>query len=446
MRHAPRRAALAALLTLAAGCDDDPAAVERTLAGGDLTVFERTSNGFSAPAPPLSDDELDRHLDGDVDFEAVFVSAPAPVNAGLGPIFNHNSCAGCHVRDGRGLAQAGLGPVLSPLLVRVSLPEGEPADPGGAVPVPGLGTQLQDHAVFGHTPEAHIAIRYEDVDGAYGDGEPYRLRRPILDITLADGSPLDPAVLTSARIPPPVFGLGLLEAVPEATLLARADPDDADGDGISGRPNRVWDPVARQTVLGRFSWKANTASLLLQTAGAYANDMGISSPIHPEADGTSDIDLATVERAAFYVQTLAVPAPAPMDATARAGERHFERFGCAQCHVPTLETGDDHPVAILRGQRIHPYTDLLLHDLGPELADGRPDFLADGQEWRTTPLWGLGLVETVLPGATYLHDGRARSLAEAILWHGGEAEEAREAFRTAPRAERDALIAFLRTR
>jgi CxxC motif-containing protein (DUF1111 family) len=358
------------------------------------------------------------------------------VNPGLGPVFNNTSCAACHLEDGRGMPVAGGGPLRSQVLVRVSTPDGQP--------FPGLGSQLQDHAVFGVTPEAEVEISWEELAGAYGDGTAYALRRPIVQITLAGGDELPPGTLTSVRQPPPVFGRGLLEAVPEAGILALADPDDADGDGISGRPNRVTDPLTGAEALGRFGLKANTSSLLVQAAAAYLNDMGVTTSIFPEADGVShELDDETLEAAAFYTMTLAVPARVDLgDATARRGELLFRRFGCASCHAETLTTGP-HEVAALSSQVIHPYTDLLLHDMGDGLADGRPDHLADGNEWRTPPLWGFGLVQTVLPGSAYLHDGRARTPAEAILWHGGEAEAAREAFRTAPAEDRAALLRFL---
>lgn len=438
--------ALATVAGPACDGDEDPE-TPFALVAGDLTIFDRSSNAFKTAAPNLDDDELALHVAGDGTFDAVFVTAPAPVNAGLGPTFNATACSGCHPRDGRGLALTGGPPLFSPLLVRVSLPEGEPEAPGGAVPVPRLGTQIQDHAVYGESAEATVRLMWEDVRGAYGDGTPYTLRRPVLDIRYPDGTPIEANIMTSPRVPPPVFGLGLLEAVPEATIAALADPDDADGDGISGRMNHVWDDKEGRAVLGRFGWKANTKDLEHQVAGAYFNDMGITSPLHPAEDGTTEIGKDTVDLTAFYIQTLGVPAPdqrADRGAVAR-GERLFRQMGCASCHVEDLETGP-HAVGALANQRIRPYTDLLLHDMGPGLADHRPDWEASGTEWRTTALWGLGLTETVLPGASYLHDGRAKTVAEAILWHGGEAEKAREAFRNASSGEREALLTFLRSR
>jgi CxxC motif-containing protein (DUF1111 family) len=412
----------------------DPSAA---LSGGATTVFDRTSNAYSRPAPGLGPAELEAHRQGDTAFEAVFVTPPAPVNPGLGPLFNNVSCSSCHLRDGRGMPEAGNGPLGSQLLVRVSTAEG--------LPLPGVGAQLQDHAVFGVAPEAAVAVAWEELPGAYLDGSAYALRRPLLQVTLGDGSPLPAGTLTSLRLPPPVFGRGLLEAVPEEAILALADPDDADGDGISGRPNRVPDLAAGGEALGRFGLKANTASLLEQAAAAYRNDLGVTTSLSPEEDGSHELDDATLEAVTLYTRTLGVPARVdPEDPTVRRGEALFRGLGCAACHAPTLRTGPD-PVPGLARQRIHPYSDLLLHDMGQGLADGRPDHLASGQEWRTAPLWGLGLVQTVLPGSTYLHDGRARTVEEAILWHGGEAVQSREAFRGAAAAEREALLRFLRS-
>jgi CxxC motif-containing protein (DUF1111 family) len=410
--------------------------------GGDTTVQNRTSNGYSFPAPNMDAEEFDRHRDGDAAFEAAFVTGGAPVNNGLGPLYNNTACDRCHGRDGRGLPRIGVG-ASSQSLVRVSLPEGDEEVPGGPASVPGMGTQLQNHAVFGRDPEARIALEWRERPGTYGDGIAYSLREPVLRVSLPDGEPLDEVVLTSLRQPPAVFGLGLLEAIDETTLEAWADPDDDDGDGISGRINRVWDVQTRQAVVGRFGHKANTPNLLQQAAAAYFNDMGVTNPIFvdPETE-EEDLDLGTVELAAFYTRTLAVPGRLEPEGEAAEGEELFASLGCASCHRPQAVTGQ-HELAILSDQEIQPFTDLLLHDMGEDLADGRPDFLADAREWRTAPLWGIGLVQTVQPGSSFLHDGRARDLAEAILWHGGEAEAARESFRTASALDRNALLAFL---
>ncbi len=433
------RGAALVLAVAVVGCGDDLATVVR--AGGDTTVEDRSSNAFSLPAPNLGAADLARHLDGDLAFESTFVTGAAPVNGGLGPVFNNTSCVACHNRDGRGRAVINPDGPSSFALVRVSVVDGDPDVPGGAVPVPGVGLQLQDHAVFGVAPEARIDLSWIDVDGAYADGTPYALRRPALTITLADGTPLPADVMTSLRQPPAVFGLGLLEAIDASTLEALADPDDADGDGISGRINYVWDAVAQEARIGRFGAKANTPSLVQQAGAANVNDMGISNPRFPAVD-QHDVGADVLDATAFYTQTLGVPARLELSAEAARGEALFDAYGCASCHVPALTTGA-HPLAVLANQDIAPYTDLLVHDLGDGLADGRPDFMATGTEWRTPPLWGLGLVQTVLPGGSYLHDGRARTVAEAILWHGGEGASAQARFVAAARTDREALLAFL---
>ncbi len=426
----------------------------RPLAGGETTSFIRSSQAYEQPSANLTEFLLKKHIQGDIAFDSVFVTSPATVNPGLGPYFNNASCVGCHIGNGRGLPEQGQ------LLVRVSggakpdpahLNNGkgyflEDVAPGEQVfAVPGLGTQIQDQAVYGGVPEATVQIEWQEQTDHFADGTSYQLRYPHPVITVADGSPLPESVAISLRIPPPVFGLGLLEAVPETDILALADPEDQDGDGISGRPNRVWDVEARSTALGRFGLKANQPNLIQQTAAAYAHDMGVSNPLFPEKDGTHDIDLETVELAAIYAQTLAVPARVLwQDPVVQQGEALFKQAQCVACHVETLKTGS-RAIAELTNQIIHPYTDLLLHDMGSGLADGRPDFAATGREWRTPPLWGIGATQAVLPYAKYLHDGRARTLEEAILWHGGEAAAAQASFKTMTASERQALIRFLRT-
>lgn len=406
--------------------------------GGDATVDDRSREAFTHQIASLatgSNNVMFSFGRSTFNFEW-----PAPV---LGPLFNNSSCRGCHDGNGRGLSQIGNGALRSEALIRVSLAEGTPEVPGGDVPVLDLGLQLQDHTTVG-VPEVIVTLSWVEHTDAYGDGELFSLRAPRLDIKRPDGSLLAPGVETSYRQAPGVFGLGLLEAVSDDTLLALADPDDADGDGISGRVNMAWDTDRAAMASGRFGHKATAPTLREQTAGAFVNDIGLTNLVFPEPDGMQDITDAQLAATTFFVSTLAVPAAAPRDAAARRGRALFDDFGCAGCHTPTLVTGE-HAIPALAHQTIHPYTDLLLHDVGDLLTDARRDFTAAGVEWRTPPLWGLGLVQVVSPDATFLHDGRARTVAEAILWHGGEAEAAREAFRLAGKAQRDALIGFLQT-
>ncbi len=429
-------------LLLSPSCSDtDSTAVP--MPGGDTTSDDRTSSAYENPAPNLNEEELEQHLAGDVVFEAVFVSAPAEINPGLGPLFNNTSCLGCHIRDGRGLPVVGHEAQGSLLLVRVSAPEGQPDVPGGPIPAPGFGLQLQDHAIFGQTPEINVEIEWVEQAGEFpADGTPFSLRRPVFYVTLANDDPFPADLMLSGRIPPPMIGLGLLEAVPEADLMAMADPDDLDNDEISGRINMVWSVENNKAMPGRFGWKANTPTLLQQAASAYRDDMGVTNPMFPEDNGESDIDEEILEDAAFYTQTLGVPGRGEHSAQVRKGEELFLEAGCESCHVSELITGT-HEIAALTNQVIHPYTDLLIHNMGFDLADGRPDFQASATEWRTSPLWGIGVAKRVLFNARFLHDGRARNLTEAILWHGGESEASKEAFRLMSAADREAMLAFL---
>lgn len=418
-------------------CGDSAGEDDELRQGGDQTVDDRSALAFTHPLPSLDEGEGEQHRMGRSPFAFEWVPPQ------LGPLFNHNACIACHAGNGRGLSQIGPSVFGSQALIRVSLDVGEPDVPGGPIPVPGFGTQLQDHAVLG-TPEVRAELAWIERATEYGDGERVMLREPRVTITKPSGEPAG-VFNKSYRQAQVVMGLGLLDAIDDATLAALADPDDADGDGISGRVNIVWDALAQAPRIGRFGHKANVATLTEQVAAAFANDIGLSNAMFPESDDMTDLSRMQLEQATFFISTLAVPAAAPRDGAASRGRVLFDDFGCASCHTPTLVTGTSHPIAHLHGQTIHPYTDLLLHDVGDDLTDARRDFLAEGVEWRTPPLWGAGLAKLVAPNATFLHDGRARDFAEAILWHGGEALAAREAFRLAAKRDRDALIAFLAT-
>lgn len=300
-------------------------------------------------------------------------------------------------------------------------------------------------------------MSYEIIAGTYGDGIEYELRMPVFEITELAFGPLHPEIRTSPRLAPQVIGMGLLEAIPADEIMAAADPDDADSDGISGRANIVWDARLEIPVLGRFGWKANVATVEQQAAGAFHGDIGITSSLHPEENcpegqnacveaitgGSPEIAENLLGMVTIYMRTLAVPAMRGADTDeVRAGAQLFEEFGCASCHTVTHVTGQT-DIAALSEQTIHPYTDLLLHDMGEGLADGREDFAASGREWRTPPLWGIGLIDEINGERFLLHDGRARTLEEAILWHGGEGEASKEEFRLADAEQRAALIAFL---
>lgn len=502
----------------------DPDWVTATAAGGATTNTDgnQSSFGFDTPAPNLSATDLQTHLDGDADFEAAFIKAVStsfPLLDGLGPVFNNTSCSSCHARDGRANYSIDalrapsetwtrLGPEAG-VFLRTSVAAGDndciPALSNrycAPVAVPGFASQLFHRGVLGvradspFTGLADVYVRFETSVLQYADGTPVTLHRPLFQIRSPYDSPADVGgtgsptsrllqadVATSPRMGMPVFGLGLLEAIPQADILALADPDDRDGDGVSGRPNWVYDPVkaaqgnAEPRTLGRFGWKASTPSVLVQGAGAYRGDMGITNYLFPEEsiagtplydayrqsnpgdDGQAasghEVSEAVLKQVIFYSNTLAVPARRNVDeAEVRHGASLFDSARCTACHHPSFTTGA-HPgiwgpsgtlgVQAVAGQKIYPYTDMLLHDMGYGLADRRTDFLAGGREWKTRPLWGIGLTQTVNPLAGFLHDGRARTLEEAILWHGGEAEAAKERFRTMSAADRTALVAFLKS-
>ena len=436
--------------------DAPPVFSTSELSGGETTIFDASSHAFSIPAPNLSEAALEKHLEGDVEFEAVFVTAPAVINPGLGPIYNNVSCINCHSRDGRGrppVADEG----LVSLLFRLSLPKTENTMDGKPpIPVPGFGTQLNNRAIINASPEGKVKIDYTERTLTTEDGTRVHLRYP--DYTFTETyQPLPEAVEVSPRVAPAVFGLGLLEAIPEEVILAYADATDTDGDGISGKPNFVWDVVQQRYTLGRFGWKANQPTLLQQVAAAYNDDMGLTTSLfrtensagQPQLtahSATPEVSDEILDVVTFYVQTLAVPARRNVDdPQVKQGEQLFAEAQCTSCHVPTLRTGVLAGVPSVSNQTIHPYTDLLLHDMGPGLADNRPDFHASGTEWRTSPLWGIGLVQRVNGHTNFLHDGRARDLMEAILWHGGEAKASRQAVEQMSKVERDALIAFLKS-
>jgi CxxC motif-containing protein (DUF1111 family) len=360
------------------------------------------------------------------------------------------------------------------MFLRLSIPPQSDADRAalesgrvGIIPDPTYGGQLQDLAVPGLKGEGRMTIRYEDAPVTLSDGTVVTLRRPFYGIDDLGYGPLHPEIMMSPRVAPQMIGLGLLEAVYDADIEGGADPDDADGDGISGRVNRVWDDRKEAVVLGRFGWKAGQPTLLQQSIHAINGDIGISTPGLPFAagdctvaqsvclkapDGNSkqhdglEASAEVMQLITFYSRNLAVPARRDFDdPQVLAGKRVFYETGCAACHRPKYVTRRDSLGEEQSFQLIWPYSDMLLHDMGEGLADNRPEALASGREWRTAPLWGIGLTETVNGHTQFLHDGRARSLLEAVLWHGGEAERARQKVIDLPAERREALLTFLRS-
>ena len=446
------------LLLLSCSDNEDEAYIDtgldltdRLYAGGETTIFSNTSISYRTPAPNLSADELAMHLLGDTQFEAVFVTAPAPINSGLGSIFNNTSCIACHPNDGRAGFPSNL-ITRSGLLIRASIP-GQDLH-GGPNPVPGYGVQIQNQAIFGYRAEAQYQVDFIEKIETLADGKVVRLRKPVFSL-INPYTSLPGETMLSPRIGTPVFGLGLLEAIPEAAILANQDVNDANGDGISGKANYVWDPMLQQTVLGRFGWKANTGSIRVQCAAAYVEDMGITNSLFPNEtghgqsngqDGLNDdpeLSDAIIDQVVQYCQTLAVPAPRNITNTnVKLGARLFDQLDCAKCHIPKQTTGYS-PISAIANQTFYPYTDMLLHDMGEDLADNRPDFLASGKEWKTRPLWGIGLTFLINGHTDFLHDGRAKNVEEAILWHGGEAENSKNKYKQLSAKDRSDLLAFI---
>ena len=434
------------------------------LSGGSTTVMKFDQNAYSMPSANLAPM---RRLDfsvGNSFFRNPWVIAPASTTArdGLGPLLNTNACQNCHIKDGRGHPPAPDATSAVSMLVRLSIPAGpehaEVVRERGIAPEPSYGGQLQDMAIPGVAPEGKVRLRYSTEQVRFADGTEVELRRPEIELSDMAYGDMHPETRMSLRIAPPMIGLGLLEAIPEEALLANADADDRNGDGISGRPNRVFDQTTRQTVIGRFGWKAGQPSLNQQNADAFFNDMGLSTSL---LSGSSCTDRQTECRAMpdggepevsddilaqvlFYTRNLGVPARRNVDdPQVLAGKTLFHRAGCQSCHVPQFTTAADAAEPELANQLIRPYTDLLLHDMGEGLADDRAEFEAKGREWRTPPLWGIGLTQAVSGHTQFLHDGRARNLLEAILWHGGEAEKARQIVLGYDQNERTALLSFL---
>lgn len=447
------------------------------LPGGATTHHKRLNrDAFSHSSANMA---FEREMDfkiGNGFFKRLWVSAPASTKAadGLGPLFNAKACQRCHIKDGRGHPPAGNYPddTAESMFLRLSIPPQSDEDRGlldthqvNVIADPTYGTQLQDFAIQGHAAEGRMHITYEEVPVTLAGGETVSLRKPTYTITDLGYGPLHPDVMMSPRVAPQMIGLGLLEQVPEDQIVANADPDDKDGDGISGKAQRVFDPIDGRVALGRFGWKAGEATIDAQNQGAFAGDMGISTPLKPFNSGEcmaaqadcmaaphgGDEQYAGLEApqqvtdlVRHYARHLAVPARREVDhPEVLRGKKLFHETGCASCHVPKFRTAADGPEPELRDQLIWPYTDMLLHDMGEGLADNRPEGLADGREWRTAPLWGVGLTETVSGHTFLLHDGRARNVTEAILWHGGEAEAAREAFRSLAADDRAALLRFV---
>lgn len=470
-RTEAERARIASVTRLATSFDEAQP-FEANSAGAATVRAMSNSNAFSQASGNISfKDELQFKV-GNGMFRKLWVSAPSSTLAsdGLGPLYNARSCQRCHIKDGRGHPPEGPDDTAISMFLRVSIPG--PPDAAMAeidgylatLPEPTYGTQLQDFSLAGHPAEYRLNITYQEIEVPLSGGEVAFLRQPTYEAADLGYGPLHPDAMLSPRVAPQMIGLGLLEAIPAADILALSDPDDEDGDGISGRANIVWSAEFDQPMLGRFGLKAGSPTVRQQSAEAFAGDIGISSPLvpagwgectqaqaacraAPHGDGDDrvfEVDDQGLDLVTFYSRNLGVPARRDVDdSQVLRGKQVFYDIGCTSCHQPSFVTHrlKDQPEQSF--QLIWPYTDMLLHDMGPGLADNRPEARANGQEWRTPPLWGIGLTEQVSGHTFFLHDGRARSLLEAVLWHGGEAEAQRDKVTQMPPEDRAALIRFL---
>ncbi|WP_137129730.1 di-heme oxidoredictase family protein [Rhizobium sp. FY34] len=444
------------------------------MAGGAGTSRAAVNgNAFSQFSANITFAEQEQFKLGNALFTKLWVASPSSTQAsdGLGPLYNARACQSCHIKDGRGHPPEGLADRTS-MFLRLARPARTPAEQAALdrhealnFPDPAYGEQLQDLAVPGLAAEGEMQIAYDEQPVTLGDGTVVSLRKPKYSVSDLAYGPLSPDTTLSPRVAPPMLGMGLIEAIPDTEILAHADPDDRNGDGISGKAAVVRDHLSGKLSLGRFGWKAQNATVRDQTAAAFAGDMGLSTPdrLTPYGDctanqpaclslptgvqarlGDSEAPDPVMDLVTFYSKNLAVPMRRNVDdAQVLRGKQQFYASGCASCHVPKFVTrrGTDNLAQAF--QLIWPYSDFLLHDMGEGLADGQAVGLATGTEWRTQPLWGIGLTQTVNGHSFFLHDGRARNLTEAILWHGGEATRARDAFAALPADDRKALLTFL---
>jgi len=450
-----------------------PEEFEKMQGGGGTSRKRVNQDAFSQSSANITFEEEGTFKLGNGLFRKTWVSSPSSTQAsdGLGPLFNARACQSCHLKDGRGHPPEGAADATSMLLrlARDAETDEEHAQLARHAVLnfydPVYGGQLQDLAVPGLRSEGRIRIGYEEVPAELGDGKQLSLRKPRYAIDDPAHGPLEKGITLSPRIAPPMIGLGLVEQIHPADILALADPDDRDEDGISGRAQIVRAPQGDGLMLGRFGWKAQAPTIRQQSADAFANDMGISSPDVPHAWGDcteaqkdclarptgvqsrlgdTEAPDPVMELVTFYSQNLAVPARRDLGKPeVLRGKRVFYETGCTGCHTPKFVTRRDAPNKAQSFQLIWPYYDFLLHNMGEGLADGQRVGEASGTEWRTPPLWGIGLTKRVNGHTFFLHDGRARNLTEAILWHGGEASTAREVFAALQKADRDALVAFL---
>jgi CxxC motif-containing protein (DUF1111 family) len=467
--------------------------------GGETTVSIKPFASFQLPAANLSNDLRPKFYAGKALANQPWIKAPTLTTArdGLGPVYNARTCLSCHINGGKGFIPADNQTSITSTLVRLSTPfdlntlfnsdtivdlsthkrSSAILKKSGVIPHAIYGDQIQGQSVsLAHqlrhsqkpgvlkhdvAPEAYVYINWNEETFTYADQHQVTLRSPELDFKSLGYGPLGEETLFSLRVAPTLHGMGLIELISEQDIIALSDDDDINSDGISGRANQVWDEEKQITTVGRFGLKSNKPTLAMIVAGAFANDLGISNSLAPNQPCTrlqpsclkiaNGNDKGAVELPDHLLKLVIdfnrdlapVQRRNSLDKNVLAGRELFYNSGCNQCHNPRYVTQKSEQAPHLSEQVIWPYSDFLLHDMGPALADGRPDFLATGNEWRTPPLWGIGLLSQVNGSSVLLHDGRARSIEEAILWHDGEAELAKSRFIKLNKINRNRLIKFV---
>ena len=445
------------------------------LSGGSGSVKARNKNAFSLPMKNIAKEKKIDFLIGNGLFKRMWIpfSLSQVSSDGLGPLFNAKSCQSCHIKDGRGhppLAN-NLDEDAISMSLHLSIPP-ENSDEinllyalkSKAIPDPIYGSQLSDFSIDGVLSEGNIFIEYDYIPVIFNNGKVVILSKPKYSIINTKYGKLHSDIRISARVAQPMIGLGLIESIDHKDILAKIKDSELDADKISGKANYVWDYEEKKISLGLFGWKATQPSVRQQAADALHNDMGLSTTLFIEGDNctvnqtqckdlpngntkryndveVSDHQLDLIE---FYSTHLAVPERRNYnDPNVLEGKKIFFKSGCTSCHTPKFKTIENKYSRALSNQIIRPYSDFLLHDMGPGLADENTEFLADGSEWRTQPLWGIGLTKEVSGHTNFLHDGRAKNILEAILWHGGEAERSKNKILKLSKIEINQLIDFI---
>lgn len=462
-----------------------PYQASEALPGGETSVSTRPFASLEKPAANMDNELKPNFHAGKALARQPWIKAPTATTArdGLGPVYNARTCLACHIKGGKGTIPDNSDQAISTTLVRLGKPnDHSSATPAllqekGLIPHPVYGDQIQHQSTsLAHqlrhnksaqniphdvAPEAYMYVQWHESHFTYPDGTQVTLRRPSLDFRYLGYGPLGDDTLFSIRVAPSIHGMGLLELIKQEDINALADANDENQDGISGRINQVWDVKTQSVQPGRFGLKSNKPTLEIIIAAAFTNDIGITNYLFPDQPCTQqqvrcqkqvtgndeegvELPKHLLELVVNFNRNLApLKRDKAENKTVLQGRELFYQTGCNQCHQPRFVTGESEHFAHLSNQEIWPYTDLLLHDMGPDLADNRPEFLASGQEWRTAPLWNIGKQPDVNGSHVLLHDGRARNVEEAILWHGGEAQSAKDKFTHLPSEKREALKAFV---